>query len=227
MIEKKSSKGNLDKRKSTFLLIGFIVILGLVYAGFELYASGNLKVLGMMDIDPIYIPEENIVRTDPTPPPPQSKQPAEVILQIIKNNPAFNIDISNFFLQDIDQNDRIPDYEFIPLPDEGESDFTPVPFAEVMPEPIDGFDAMYAFLKANLQYPEHLRTNAIQGQVFLEFVVEKDGSITNVTVKAGVHPALDQEAMRVVKMMPKWKPGKQMGKPVRCYYLIPVRFNIN
>jgi protein TonB len=86
---------------------------------------------------------------------------------------------------------------------------------------------MYAFLQNTLKYPEVARNNNISGQVFLEFVVERDGSISGVKVLVGVYPDLDQEAIRVVKMMPKWKPGKQMGKPVRCFYQIPIRFTIN
>jgi protein TonB len=86
---------------------------------------------------------------------------------------------------------------------------------------------MYAFLESNLIYPEKLRMSGIQGTVLIQFVIETDGSISNVTVLAGVHPDLDKEALRVVKMMPKWKPGKQMGKPVRSYFNIPIRFILN
>ncbi|MCL2303239.1 MAG: M56 family metallopeptidase [Lentimicrobiaceae bacterium] len=103
----------------------------------------------------------------------------------------------------------------------------PVRFTEEMPEPIGGFDAMYKFLADNLKYPEAARNSGISGQVFIEFVVEKDGSISNAKVLKGADPELDAEALRVVRIMPKWKPGKQMGKPVRTFYQIPVRFAIN
>ena len=108
-----------------------------------------------------------------------------------------------------------------------ENDDKPLSKVEVMPEPIGGWDAMYEFLRENLKYPEHARSEGIAGQVFLEFVVEKDGTISNVKVLKGVHPALDAESVRVVKMMPKWKPGTQDGKPVRTFYQIPIRFTIN
>jgi TonB family protein len=100
-------------------------------------------------------------------------------------------------------------------------------FVEVMPEPIGGLDAMYKFLQENLKYPAEAREQNIQGQVFLEFVVEKDGSIANVKVLKGIHTLLDEEAMRAVKLMPNWKPGTQNGVPVRTYYQIPVKFTIN
>ena len=95
------------------------------------------------------------------------------------------------------------------------------------PEPVGGFDALYKFLQENLKYPESARDEGVSGQVLIEFVVEKDGSISNVKVLKGVHPELDAEVVRVVEMMPKWNPGKQDGKPVRTFYQIPVRFSIN
>jgi TonB family protein len=103
----------------------------------------------------------------------------------------------------------------------------PKRFVEVMPEPTGGLDAMYNFLQENLKYPEEARKKGISGRVLIEFVIERDGRITNVKVIHGTHPDLDAEALRVVKMMPKWKPGTQNGEPVRCFYQIPVMFTLN
>jgi protein TonB len=100
-------------------------------------------------------------------------------------------------------------------------------FVEIMPEPIGGMDAMYKFLQDNLTYPAEAKEKGIQGQVFLEFVVEKNGSIGNVKVIRGVNPLLDAEAVRAVSLLPDWKPGMQNGKPVRCFYQIPIRFAID
>jgi len=100
-------------------------------------------------------------------------------------------------------------------------------FVEVMPEPLEGFDAMYKFLQNHLKYPQEARDKGVSGQVFIEFVVEKDGSIGGVRSLVEVNPHLEAEAMRVVKLLPKWKPGMQNGKPVRCFYQIPVRFKID
>ena len=68
--------------------------------------------------------------------------------------------------------------------------------------------------------------NGIQGKVYIQFVIEKDGSITDVKVARGVDASLDKEAVRVVKAMPKWKPGKQRGKPVRVSYTLPIFFQL-
>jgi TonB family protein len=118
-------------------------------------------------------------------------------------------------------------YTFFWAENETEVKEAPLRFVEVMPEPVGGMDAIYKFLQENLRYPKEARDKGISGQVFIEFVVEKDGSIDNVKVLKGVDPDLDAESVRVVKLMPKWKPGKQKGEPVRTYFNIPIRFTIN
>ena len=228
MIEKKSLKGDIDKRKNTFLLVGFVVVLGLVYFGFELFATSDLsKDLSVQDDDLIIVMDEDVIATDPTPPPPPPPvaQQQEVILQLVEDNIKVNTDFD--FSQDFDLDAAIEDYVPIDIVEEETDNTPPLRFVEEMPEPVGGIEAMYAFLQSNIRYPEVARNNGISGQVFIEFVVERDGSIGNVKVLAGVYPELDQEAVRVVKMMPKWKPGKQMGKAVRCYFNIPIRFTIN
>jgi protein TonB len=228
MIGKKSLKGDLDKRRITFLLIGFVVVLGLIYAGFELYATGDTaKDLGIIDDEFIFVTDEDVIATDPTPPPPPPPvaQQQEVILKLVEDNIKVNTDFD--FSQDFNLDDAIEDYVPVDIVEEEKDDAPPLRFVEEMPEPIGGMEAMYAFIYSKVTYPEVARNNGISGQVFLEFVVEKDGSISSVKVLAGVYPDLDQEAVRVIKLLPKWKPGKQMGKPVRCFYNIPIRFVLN
>lgn len=228
MIEKKSSKGNLEKRRRTFLLIGLIVVLGLIYAAFELYASANepkdLGVLPSVEV-PNWV---EVPPTDPTTQPPPPEPPKDFSFVIKDDDPIMKVDLGDIFGQDYPEGFVIGDYTPIPLPDEGNDPPPPVvDFPEILPEPIGGYDAMYAFLRSNLVYPEVPLKNFIQGQVFVQFVVERDGSISNVHVIIGVHPDLDKEAVRVVKIMPKWNPGKVKGKPVRSYYRIPIHFKIN
>jgi len=228
MVEKKSIKGDLEKRRTTFLLIGFVAVLALVYSAFELYATSDLaKDLGIKDDEAIFVMDDDVIATDatPPPPPPPVAQQQEVILQLVEDNIKVNTDFD--FSQDFHIDDVIEEYVPIEIVEEEVDNAPPLRFVEEMPEPIGGFEAMYAFLQSNLRYPEVARNANISGQVFIEFVVEKDGSISNVRVLVGVHPELDQEAVRVVRMLPKWRPGKQMGKPVRTFYQIPIRFTIN
>lgn len=107
--------------------------------------------------------------------------------------------------------------------DEGEASFIDV---EVMPEYPGGQKALFAYLSENIRYPQIAKENKIEGRVIVGFVVEKDGSISNVEVVRSVDPSLDKEALRVIKSMPRWKPGKIRGKPVRVKYRVPVNFKL-
>ena len=100
----------------------------------------------------------------------------------------------------------------------------PAMFVEEMPEFPGGTDSLNAFLRREIVYPKVALENGIKGTVLVEFVVEKDGRVTNGKVKVPLFPECDVEALRGVMSMPNWKPGKNMGKPVRCYFQIPITF---
>lgn len=102
----------------------------------------------------------------------------------------------------------------------------PLLYVPEMPLFPGGPSALAAFLKKNLKYPDLARDNGIQGQVILTFVVGIDGSISMITVLRSLDPDCDAEAIRVVKMMPKWAPGRQDSKPVRVQFTLPVRFSL-
>ena len=97
---------------------------------------------------------------------------------------------------------------------------------EVMPQFPGGQIAMLQYLMKNIKYPEQAMKKGIQGRVAVSFIVEKDGSISNVRPVHSVHSLLDKEAVRVVESMPKWTPGKQNGKPVRVRFNLPVMFKL-
>lgn len=98
---------------------------------------------------------------------------------------------------------------------------------EEMPQFPGGQQALFRYLSENVKYPVIAQENGIQGRVICQFIVDKDGSITNVeVVKSGGDASLDKEAVRVIKSMPNWKPGKQRGKPVRVKYTVPVNFRL-
>lgn len=102
----------------------------------------------------------------------------------------------------------------------------PFQLVEQEPEFPGGESAMFQFIQKNVQYPMVAREQGIQGRVFVSFIVDKDGSISNVEIVKGVHASLDQEAMRVVKKMPKWSPGKSNGKPVKVKMRLPITFTL-
>lgn len=98
---------------------------------------------------------------------------------------------------------------------------------EVMPQFPGGQIAMLKYIMENIKYPKQIMEEGIQGRVTVSFIVEKDGRVSNVRLLRSVQPSLDKEAIRVVKSMPKWTPGKQNGKPVRVRFNLPVMFKLN
>jgi TonB family protein len=98
---------------------------------------------------------------------------------------------------------------------------------EVMPEYSGGDGARIRFLQENLKYPMEARKAGLEGRVVVGFVVEPDGRLSNFEIVQSVAPILDKEALRVVQLMPKWKPGKLHGKPVRVQYQLPITFRLN
>ena len=98
---------------------------------------------------------------------------------------------------------------------------------EKMPEYPGGIEAFMKFLSENVRYPEAASKAGIQGRVLVNFIVEKDGSISNIHVIQNVNEYLDAEAVRVVGAMPKWTPGMQEGKAVRVKYTVPISFRLN
>ncbi len=97
---------------------------------------------------------------------------------------------------------------------------------EMMPQYPGGLAAMLKYIRENIKYPEQAMKERIQGRVTVSFIIEKDGSISDVKAVRSVHPLLDKEAVRMVKSMPKWSPGKNNGKPVRVRFNLPVMFKL-
>ena len=129
---------------------------------------------------------------------------------------------------DVEADDETVVEEYIPPSDDDEEVdeaeiFTVV---ESMPSFPGGMGELMKFLSQNINYPTLAKESGIQGRVFINFVVEPNGKISNVKVLGGIGGGCDEEAVRVVKSMPKWSPGKQRGKPVRVSYNLPVKFTL-
>jgi protein TonB len=99
-------------------------------------------------------------------------------------------------------------------------------FVEIMPEFPGGEAALLRFLQMNIRYPAEAVTKNIQGTVMVEFIVEKDGSISSSRIMKGIGGGCNEESLRVVKLMPKWKPAKQAGKFVRVFFTVPITFRL-
>ena len=229
MIEKKSAMANLERRKTLYVMIGLFFVLTLCYAGLELFATQDSSPVVFRADDEIIIVDDEVMRTDQTPPEPEQQQQqqaqTEVIIQIVDDN----VKVADFVFASIeDDHTEIPDAVVeIAHTVEVVDDTPPVRFAEEMCEFPGGMSALYKLLQETLVYPEFARTNGIQGTVVVEFVVSKTGKVSDVKVIVPLYPDCDKEAIRVVQKLPDWKPAKQMGKPVSIYYNLPIKFVLN
>lgn len=224
---KKSPKADLESKKSTWLLIGYVLILAFLFVAFEwserdreiLMAQGPVEVTFEEEMIPITQQEQ-----PQTPPPPQAPS-AEEVLKIVENDA--NIEETDIATSE-DKGEAVQVVSTGPavVVEEVVEEEQIFQVVEEMPSFPGGDAECMKFLSKNIKYPTIAQENGIQGRVILQFVVNKDGSIVDVTVARSVDPYLDKEAVRVVNMMPKWTPGKQRGKPVRVKYTLPVMFRL-
>ncbi len=225
MEAKKTPKADLESKKRIFLQIGIALALGAALVAFEWKQYERTEIdLGALEID--FIEEEDIPITRPeVPPPPPPPEPTQELIIVdddIELEEEFTIDFDADVLSEVQ--------EFTPIIFEAEEEvdeeviFTVV---EDQPEFPGGEAARQKFLEDNLRYPQMAREAGIQGTVFITFVVERDGSVTDVRILRGIGGGCDEEAVRVVRMMPRWEPGRQRGQPVRVQFNMPIRFRLN
>ena len=225
---KKAPKANIETLKPTFFLMGLVVALAVLFVGFEW--SSNLEALDETVIVQDVLAEEEIEITqrDPEPPPPPPPPEPEVpeVIEVTEERVETTIDLSS--LEDDQSRAQIQTYTPPPPPKQEEEEATEEIFVVVedQPEFPGGMSALMKFLGDNIKYPVIAQENGIQGRVITNFVVERDGSISDVQVIRGQDPSLDKEAVRVIKTMPRWTPGQQRGKPVRVRFTLPVVFRL-
>mgnify|MGYP005612602995 FL=1 len=223
---KKSPKADLESKKSTFILIGLVVSLFVVWRVFE-YKSYDKQSLDELQRTVEVIEEEMVEITKQEQPKPQPPAPKPQVTQIeiVDNEEEIEDEIE--IDAEVSQDEVIEEY-FAPAEIEEEEIVEAEIFkvVEVMPEFPGGAAKMMEYIQKNMKYPMMARESDIQGRVFVNFVVEPDGSISNVTVMRGIGGDCDEEAVRVVKSMPKWNPGKQRGTAVRCAFTVPVIFGL-
>ena len=224
---KKSPKADLENKKTTNLLIGAILVLAVLFVGFE-WSERDKKVTTDSGIQEVLFEEEIIPITEQeqpkqAPPPPEAPK-VEEVLEIMDNDSK----VEESTIQASDDTNAAVEVKYTPVEVEEEEVEEQQIFqvVEEMPEFPGGLSECMKFLGKNIKYPTISQENGVQGRVIVQFVVNKDGSIVDPVVVRGVDPYLDKEALRVISMMPKWKPGKQRGKAVRVKYTVPVMFRL-
>ena len=226
---KKSEKANLENKKLLFLELGLIIALGITWFAFE-WTSKETTVSVLEDTTEVVLEEEIIPITQETPPPPPSAPKIPVLsdqIDIVDDEIEVNDDM--FMNLEDDANMGVEIMEYVEVTEEEVVEEEAIPFQLVEEKPsFQGGDAnqFSKWVNSRLEYPEIAKENGVQGRVTLQFTVEKDGSVTKVKVLRGVDPSLDKEAVRVVSMSPKWKPGKQRDRAVPVTYTFPVIFQL-
>ena len=223
---KKSEKASLENSKVVFVLMGFVFVLSLCFAALE-WTEREVTKYEVADLDFLIEEEMDIQQTSqetPPPPPPPQVQEVEVLNVVEDDKEVESIEVNTEDDKDVEVVVAAP----IEVPEEKDEDDEVVfVVVESMPEFPGGQQALFKYLSENGKYPVIAQENGIQGRVICQFTVNKDGAIVDVEVaRSGGDPSLDKEAVRVIKSMPKWKPGKQRGKAVRVKYTVPVNFKL-
>ena len=216
MDSKKNPKVSLENKKGMFFQIGLAVTLLAILIAFEWKSydktNYNLGDLNLDDMEEEIIP---ITRQEVKPPPPPPPPPE--IIEIVEDEVEIEKEL------EIEETETDED-EIIEIEEDDEEFFMVV---ENMPEFPGGDLGLMKFIQKNVRYPAIAKEYNITGKVYVSFIVDRQGNVTNVKIVRGVDKNLDAEAVRVVSSLPKYKPGKQRGKAVRVMFTIPINFTLN
>lgn len=225
MVRSKNPQADLELKKGLHFEIGLIISLLIVYLAFQYKAPVREQSVSLDFRETEMIEEEVISTVQKAVPPPLPPQQQFTLLTIVENESE---DVSNIDIQaEIDESTPIPVYipPVLPVKEEEEIIETEIfTVVEEQPSFPGGDQARIAYFSKSLKYPPTARELGIMGTVYVSFVVEPNGSISNVKILRGIGGGCDEEAIRVVEGMPLWNPGKQRNKAVRVQFSLPVRF---
>ena len=222
MLVKKNA--DISSLRGMFLSIGLMCALVLTITAFEWRSFDDSQIVGSQDLSSDLDEMLDIPITEqPPPPPPKIRQP--VVIEVpdeeeIDEEIEIEIDI------EIDEEEVIEEIETVVEIEEESTDeiFTIVETKAVYP---GGSANFYKYISKNLKYPDAALRMGIEGRVFVQFVIEKDGSITDVRTIKGIGAGCDQEAVRIVSNSPRWESARQRGNPVRSRIVIPLIFTLS
>lgn len=224
---KKNPKADLEKRRGLYLEIGLVVILFACLVAFNIKSS-DADETTVFQREAVQEEEEIIIQTQeqelPPPPPPEAPE-VTTEFQVVEDDKV----IENELVVNAQVDENTQNIEITPVQIEEEEEVEETTIFTVVendPEFPGGMDALYKYLAQNIKYPQLARDNNITGKVYVTFVVERDGSIANPKVLRDIGGGCGAEAIRVIKSMPKWTPGKQRGKAVRVQFNLPVNFSL-
>ncbi|RED93651.1 energy transducer TonB [Marinoscillum furvescens] len=226
MEPKKNPEIDLHRKRPLFFTIGLVIALLCVTVAFEWKAPYDPVDLTVTEdpFETLYVVPATVI------PPPKAPEPIKK--EVIKKSlapPVFVEKPDELPIVDepVDTEfpDEIPDFGDEPIDDPVETVFHGHEL-EVQPEFPGGMDAFYAYMANNIRYPSQAKNLGITGRVYVQFVIDKDGSLTEVEVIKGPGAGISEEALRVILGSPKWNPGKQRGRPVKVRMVLPITFDL-
>ncbi len=223
MEAKKTEKANLENKSTFFLSIGLLITMALVVMAFEWkqYDETLASLVGkntntfeeMIEVPPTDLPP---------PPPPQIQAP--VIIEV-PDEKEIEEDLDIKF--DVEASEETKIEEVVVVAEEAKEEVDEIfSIVEEPASPKGGMPAFYKYVFDKMKYPPQARRMGIEGKVFVEFVIGKDGSITDVRAVKGIGAGCDEEAVRVIQGAPAWSPGKQRGKSVKQRMVLPITFKL-
>ena len=223
---KKEQRARNKNNSKLFLSIGLFLSMVMVILAFEWKTSDPMEGIALGQVNGEFEEVLEIPPTEqPPPPPPKKVQHPEIIevpdIEEIKEEIQVDFDIE---ITDDKAVEEVNYEGFESMEEEvAEEVFTIV---ESMPQFPGGMPAFLAFLGKNIKYPRKAAQLGVEGRVFVEFIVNKDGTLTDLKVVKGIGSGCDEEAIRVLSKAPKWAPGKQRGKAVRVKMVVPIFFKL-
>lgn len=224
MEAKKSPKADLEVKRTFFVQIGLIVALAAMLVAFE-WKTYDIEQLDLGTRQVENVEEDLIEITNQNkPPPPPAPPPTTTLINIVQDDVVVEDDL--IIDAEATELTEIPTYTPVVSEEEEVAEAEIFTVVEESPSFPGGDAARIKFLQENIKYPQIARESSIQGTVYVTFVVERSGKVTDVRVLRGIGGGCDEEAVRVIKAMPNWQPGKQRGKPVRVQFNMPIKFTL-
>ncbi|MBX2968612.1 MAG: TonB family protein [Cyclobacteriaceae bacterium] len=223
MEPKKSEKADLTNKSWLFFNIGLVITLLIVVSAFEYSGRDNADAKNLAQNQTIIDEIMEVPPTEQPPPPPPKIQQPQIIE--VPDEEVIEEEIKVEFDVEVTEDTKVEEIVIAPVEEKEDVDQIFLVVEETA-TPKGGMAAFYKYVGDKMKYPAQARRMGIEGKVFVEFVINRDGSITDVKAIKGIGAGCDEEAIRVVQSAPPWNPGKQRGKPVRQRYVVPITFKL-
>lgn len=228
MEAKKSQKADLENRRGLFLEIGMVITIAICLVAFNWRSyDKEVKEVNTRVAEDIIDAEILNTKEEETPPePPEEPEVVTTELKVVGNEAEIHNEVGLINAEDNANKAQEEFHQVVTEQEEEEEEEEVQLVVEEDPEFPGGLEALAKYLADNIKYPQLAKDNGITGRVYVSFVVEKNGSVGNIKILRDIGGGCGAEAVRVVKAMPKWKPGKQTGRPVRTQFNLPVNFDL-